>query len=385
MLRIALTMLLGDKAKYLGIVTAIALSSVIMIQQPAMLADMLAQTTGAITDIGLPDIWVMDPSVRSAEENRALRDTQLHRVRGVRGVDWAVPFFRGGQKVRLEDGETTQAQLKGLDDATLIGGPPGMVQGRLEDLRIPDAVVVDEAGAKGRLAVRLPQGGTRPLGVGDVLELNERRAVVVGVARSTPSFMSQPVLFTTYTRAKTYAVSERKLLSFVLAKARLGEAPEAVARRIERETGLKAYSSEEFKEVSLEHILKHTNMLMNLGFVVLIGFAVGAAVTGQVFYNFTLDNLRHFGVLKAMGASDAALTGMILVQALLAGFVGFGLGAGASVLQVAAAAGGMGPQPKITWHILAGSGAAVLLIVCLAALVSIRKVRRLEPGAVFKP
>jgi len=384
MLRIALTMILEEKGKYLGIVTAIALSSLIMIQQPAILADMLAHTTGAVTDMPLPDIWVMDPSVRSAEETKALQDTQLYRVRGVSGVEWAVPFFRGGQKVRLDNGENTQCQLKGLDDASLIGGPGEMIQGKLIDLRIPDAVIVDEAGAKGRLAVRLPGGGMRPLAVGDTLEINELRAVVVGVCKTTPSFMSQPVVYTTYSRAKTYAFSERKLLSFVLAKAKPGLAPEQVARRIERETGLKAYSSTEFKEVSLNFILKHTNILINLGFVVLIGFAVGAAVTGQIFYNFTLDNLRHFGVFKAMGATNATLTRMILAQAFLAGFVGFGLGAGASALMIAASAGGMGPQPKLSWQLLLGSGMAVMLIVSMAALVSVRKVTRLEPAVVFK-
>ena len=385
MFHIALKMLFGDPGKYLGIITAIALSSVIMVQQPAMLVDMLSQTYGTISDISLPDIWVMDPGVKSVDDSKPIQDTQLYRVRGVRGVEWAVPFYKGMQKVRLENGESAICQLVGLDDATLIGGPAVMLKGSLADLHIPDGVIVDESGARGRLAKRAcEECPPEPIGVGDILEFNDTRALVVGIARSTPSFMSQPVVFTTYNRAKTLALSERKMLSFVLAKAKQGEAPEAVARRISAETGLAAYSSEEFKQASLEHIVKHTNILVNIGFVVLIGFVVGTAVTGQIFYNFTLDNLRYFGVFKAMGASDRTLMGMILLQALLVGFVGFGFGAGATAAFMHATAGGPGPQAKLTWQLLLCSGGAVTFIVLLAAFVSARKVLRLEAAVVFK-
>jgi len=216
------------------------------------------------------------------------------------------------------------------------------------------------------------------------LEINEHRALVVGISQTTPSFMSQPVLYTTYNRAKNFALSERKLLSYVLAKAKPEERPEDVARRISAETGLKAYSAEEFKAVSLDFILHRTNILLNIGFVVLIGFVVGTAVTGQIFYNFTIENLRYFGVFKAMGATGGQLLRMILLQAVLVGFVGFGLGAGATAAFMASTAGGMGPQTKLTWELLLGSGTAVMLIVLLAALISARKVMKLEPAVVFK-
>jgi putative ABC transport system permease protein len=381
---IALKMLFGDKGKYLGIIVAIALSSVIMIQQPAILVDILSQTYGAISDMNLPNIWVMDPKVQSVDDSEPIQDTQLYRVRGVSGVEWAVPFFKGGQKVRLQNGETTQCLMYGLDEATLIGGPAVMLEGKLADLRIPDAVIVDEAGAKGRLATHAVDGSLVPIKVGDILEIDDKRAQVVGIARATPSFMSQPVIFTTYSRAKNFAFSERKLLSFVLAKAKPGERPEDVSRRITAETGLAAYSSEEFKKKSLQHIINNTNILVNIGFVVVIGFVVGTAVTGQIFYNFIQDNLRYFGVFKAMGATDSTLIRMIILQALLVGFVGFGLGAGLSAVYMAVSTGGMGPQPKMTWELLAASGGAVMLIVTLAAMLSTRKVLKLEPAVVFK-
>lgn len=386
MLRIAWKMLVGDRGKYMGIIIGIALASVIMIQQPGMLLSMLAHTYSFITDVSLPGIWVMDPQVRHVDDARAMQDTQLYRVRGVAGVDWAVSLYKGSQKVRLKNGESVGCNLLGLDDATLIGGPAVMAQGSLADLREPESVIVDESGARGRLAQPsdIPGQPSTPVRVGDVLEINDHRAVVVGIAKGTPSFMGQPVLYTTYNRAKAFALSERKNLAFILAQAKPGEDAAAVARRITAQTGLAAYTAAEFKKKSLFYMIRNTNILINFGFVVLVGFVIGAAVTGQIFYNFTLDNLRYFGVFKAMGAGRRLLVRMILIQALSVGCIGFGLGAGLTAGFAALMSGGNGPSMSISWQLLLGSGGAVLFIVLAAALMSIRKVLRLEAAVVFK-
>ena len=153
-----------------------------------------------------------------------------------------------------------------------------------------------------------------PLKIGDSLEINDKRATVVGIAQAASSFQSQPILYTTYHRATTYALSERKLLSFILVKVKPDERPEAVARRITAETDMLAYTADEFKKVSLNYFVKNTRILFDFGFVVVLGFVIGAAVTGQIFYNFTLDNLRYFGVFKAMGTTNRVILRMILLQ-----------------------------------------------------------------------
>lgn len=386
MYRIALKMLLGDRGKYMGIVTGIALASIIMIQQPGIMLSVFARTYSFISDVSLPDIWVMDPKVRFIDDSKPLLDTQLYRVRGVEGVEWAVPLYKGNQRVRMDNGELVGCNVLGLDDSTLIGGPSVMIEGDLADLRRPDAVVVDLAGATGRLAKPSPVPGGKPipLKVGDLLEINDKRAIVVGIARATPTFQSQPIIYTTYTRAKSFALNERKLLSYILVKTRPGVPLETVAHRIERDTGLAARGAEEFKRMSLEYFIRNTGILTNFGFMVIVGFIVGAAVTGQIFYNFTLDNLRHFGVFKAMGTSNATLLRMILLQALLVGFVGFGIGAGVSAIFAAATHRNVGISMQLPWQLLLGSGLAVLVIVLLAAFVSVRKVFKLEPAVVFK-
>lgn len=386
MFQIALKMLFGDRGKYFGIITGIALASLLMIQQPGILISIFSRTYSFISDVALPDIWVMDPMVKYVDDSQPMLDTELYRIRGVKGVEWAVPLYKGNQRVRLADGQLVGSNLLGLDDATLIGGPAVMLKGRLADLRLPDAVIIDEAGATGRLAkpATTPGGKPTPLQVGDILEINDKRALVVGIARARATFQSQPIIYTTYTRATSFALSERKQLSYILVKAKRDESLHTVARRITHDTGMAARTAEEFKDMTFRYILNNTSILTNFGFVVVVGFIVGAAVTGQIFYNFTLDNLRYFAVFKAMGATDRMLRRMILLQALLVGFVGFGLGAGATALFAAATRGRAGLSMTLNWQLLVGSGIAVALIVLFAALISVRKVLRLEPAVVFK-
>jgi putative ABC transport system permease protein len=129
--------------------------------------------------------------------------------------------------------------------------------------------------------------------------------------------------------------------------------------------------------------MKNTGIPINFGISVVLGFFVGAAIAGQTFYNFTLDNLRQFGVLKAMGTSNWVLLRMILLQAVLVGSIGYGLGVGLTALF------GYSMRNtilafKFPWQLLIFSGAGVSLICVFAAFISILKVIRLEPAIVFK-
>src|SRR5262249_14361182 len=150
-------------------------------------------------------------------------------------------------------------------DATLIGGPPAMIAGQLADLRRSDSVIVDIVGASDKLARPSPVPGGRPvpLQIGDLLELNDHRAIVVGIAQVSRTFQSQPVVYTTYSRATTFAPRERKLLSFVLVKAKAGEDEKALAERIRQATGLAAYTKDEFKWLTVKYFLKYTGIPIN--------------------------------------------------------------------------------------------------------------------------
>jgi len=380
---IALKMLVGDRAKYLGIIMGLTFASLLMTQQSAIFVGLMSRTFGFLTDTSLPDAWVMDEKVQFVDDVKPLQDTQLFRVRGVEGVEWAVPLYKGLLRARLDNGNFESCNVIGLDDATLIGGPPIMVKGALADLRRSDGVIVDEVGANDKLAKVLPGGRRLPLQIGDTLELNDHRAVVVGICRVTRSFQSQPSVYTTYSRATTFAPRERKLLSFILVKANPGESLAAVCGRIRKATGLTAHTREQFVQLTLDYFMKRTGIPINIATSVLLGFIIGTAIAGQTFYNFTLDNLRYFGTLKAMGAANSKLLRMIVLQALVVGAIGYGLGVGAACL-FGAVTQNTEVAFRLPWQVLALTAGAVLLICSGSALLSIWKVIRLEPAIVFR-
>ena len=385
MYSIALKMLIGDRGKYLGIIMGLTFASLLITQQSSIFTGLMTRTYGAITDLSQPDIWVMDPKVQFIDDIKPLQDTELFRVRGVDGVEWAVPLYKGLLKARLEDGNFQICSVFGLDDATLVGGPPVMLQGSLSDLRQQDAIIVNDVGANTRLARRPKEPGGRPipLRVGDILEINDHRAVVVGICQVTRTFQSQPVIYTTYTRATTFAPRERKLLSFILVKAKEGQDPKALRERIAQRTGLAAYTAQEFKDLTYNFFMKNTGIPINFGIAVGLGFLIGTAIAGQTFYNFTLENLRYFGTLKAMGATNGILLRMILLQALLVGAIGYGLGVGGATL-FGYAMRGTELAFRLTQELLYISAGAIAIIIIFSAVISIYKVMRLEPAIVFK-
>jgi putative ABC transport system permease protein len=383
MIRVALTMLVGDRAKYIGILIGITFASLLITQQSAIFTGLMSRTFGSITDVPSADVWVMDPKVQFIDDLKPLSDTQLFRVRGVDGVDWAVPLYKGLLKARLPNGTFQTVVVLGVDDGTLIGGPTQMLDGELTDLRHADALIVDEVGARTKLALPLPDGTTKPLAVGDALELNDHRGVVVGICKATRTLQSQPVIYTTFTRATTFAPRERKLLSFVLVRAKDGVGAESLCERIRSVTGLAAYTASEFKWLTVVYYMKNTGIAVNFGMSVVLGLLIGTIIAGQTFFNFTLDNLRHFGALKAMGASSWVLVRMILVQAALAGSIGWGLGVGGAAL-IGRATRNTELAFLMPWQLLAISGTAVILISLLSAGLAIWKVIRLEPAIVFK-
>ena len=162
-------------------------------------------------------------------------------------------------------------------------------------------------------------------------------------------------------------------------------APETLARRIEAQTGLMAKTRTEFLWFIVGYYLRSTGIPINFGITIALGFIVGTAIAGQTFYLFTLENLKQFGALKAMGVSNRRLTGMVLLQASVVGLIGYGLGMGMtaaffeSTSTVTALAGFYLP-----WQVAVLAAVAVALIIVLASLLSLRKVLVLEPAVVFR-
>ena len=374
MIRIALDMLYGDRIKHLILVLGLSFASFLITQQGAIFIGLLHRATGPLQNITQADLWVTDPKTHYVSEFRPLSDRELQAVRSVPGVAWASPLFTGRGLVELPDGRIHFAQVIGIDRATLIGQPPEMVEGSLEDLRRPNAVIVDTMGRK-KLG---------DLALGEELKLNDRRAVVVGFCRARGGFDGNTLVYTTLQEAYTFVPAGRKRLSFVLVKCADSHEPTAVAAAIAARTRLAAFTRAELGDRTIRWVLRETGIGINFGITVLLGIIVGLVIAAAILFQFTNDNIRYFAVFKAMGATSRQLALMVMAQSLVVGLTGFGIGIGFAALFALL---GVRPEAQLAtylpWPLLLFTGGAMTVCVALGSLLSLRRVTGVEPGAVF--
>lgn len=375
---IALQMLMADRAKYFGLIFAFAFSTFLLENQVSIFSGIMKRTGSQILDVTDADVWVMDPYTEYFEQTKALKDTDLTRVRGVPGVEYAVRLFKGNPTVKTLGGKFASTFTLGVDDSTMIGLPKRMLMGKKEDLRLANSLLIDKAGYE------LLYPG-EPLELGRRLELNDQEATIVGISDAEAPFVSFPVVHARYSEAVNFQGRERNQLSYVLVRAREGVGAEELARRIEATTGLKARTTEEFAWDCVVYYLKNTGIPVNFGITIAVALIVGLAVSGQTFYMFTAENLKQFGALKAIGVTNGRLVSMVLLQALAAGAMGYALGTGmAAVFFEVTAAQTATRGIVLLWQAAAGVGLLMALVVGVVAMLSVRKVLVLEPASVFR-
>jgi putative ABC transport system permease protein len=174
------------------------------------------------------------------------------------------------------------------------------------------------------------------------------------------------------------------MLSMILAEPKPGLNEADVAQRIMKETGLRAFTVPQLEKSTLTWVWANTGIPISFLTTIILGFVVGVAVCGQTFYSFVLENLRNLGALKAMGASNMLLAGMLLLQSMTVGLIGFGIGIGMTALFGLTIAKSGQPPFLMDAAFVFEALAAVLLICALAALFGIRRVAKLEPAIVFR-
>jgi putative ABC transport system permease protein len=375
---IAFRMLVGDRAKYLGLIFAFAFSTFLLENQMSIFAGIMKRTGSQVLDVTEADIWVMHPKTEYFEQTQPLKDTDLDRVRNVSGVGFGVRMFKGSPIAKTLDGKFAASFTLGVDDATLVGVPRKMLMGRWEDLRKAGAVVMDKAG----YSLLYPG---EPLGLGKVLELNDRKVTLVGISDASAPFVSFPVIHARYSEAVYFQGSQRNQMAYVLVKAAPGMPVADLARRIEAVTSLKARTSMEFVWDCIGYYLRNTGIPVNFGITIAIALIVGLAVAGQTFYLFTLENLRQFGALKAVGVTNLRLVGMVLLQSVTSGFIGFALGTGVSALFFDVMSKQVATRGIVLLAPVAGIVALLMSgVILLVSVISIRKVLVLEPASVFR-
>jgi putative ABC transport system permease protein len=376
-IRLAFLMLYRDRAKYLALVGGLAFCTFLIAQQAGVFCGVMMLTASTLKNVGA-QIWVADTRTELVNSPVAMRDIEVERVRSLPGVAWAVPLFWGTLPATLPGGSIESLEVIGLDSGSFAGAPLEMLEGDIRSLLLPDAVVVDQVAVE-----KFAKRGVK-LGLGSQFEINDNAARVVGLCRTKRSFSGFGNAFTTYEKALQWAPPNRKLLSFILARAEARYSVEDVIAQINAVPGLHAWSTNGFRLTTIRWFVRNTGIPVAFGVVVLLGAVFGLWVTGQAFFLFVHDNRRHLAAMKAMGATQGSLSIMVVFQALFTGVVGYGIGLGLTAAFGFIVLPAEVPAFFLPWQVPALVGVLVTAICLFAAALGVWELRSAEPAMVFK-
>jgi putative ABC transport system permease protein len=373
-LKIAFKLLVNDRGKFAALLTGITFAVFLMVQLTSVFAGILSKASATIINVGA-SVWVMDPAVNNPLNSIQLPDYILDAVRSINGVKYAVPLYSGVALVKLHDGFYQPATVLGLDDASLVGRPE-LIQGRIEDIFADNGFIVVKDDEYHKL--ENPTLGT-------TFEINDHRAVVIGLAKVTSSTLfGIPTLYTTFTRAIQYIPSTRFTIAYILVEPKSTQDIARIKAEVAK-AGYLALTAQEFQQRVSTYYKYQTGLGTNILIMTLTSFLVGLSICAQTFYTFVLENLAKFGALKAIGAKSYELIAMILFQTLFTGLSGYGLGVGLSSLLI-----GFAKQripnyaADITFFNLGMAFVMVLVISGVSSFIAVRKVIKVEPFDIFR-
>jgi putative ABC transport system permease protein len=372
-LTIALQNLFHDRVRLAVTLVGVVFSVVLIALQIGLFIG-FAQTTSALVDKSGADIWIAGKGTKNVDQAAIISERRLYQALGTPGIVGGKRFITQFAMWQTPSGNRQPVLVVGFDPTTGLGGPWDVVEGDVGQLKAPDTVMIDEL-------YRAQLGVT---GLGQIIEINGRRARVVGFTRGIRSFTLSPYVFASLGTAQAYARLRDDETKFVLLQTAPGVNPASVRAEIAaRIPEVDVYTRDEFSRATQIYWMLTTGAGLALLTAALLGIVVGVVVVAQTLYATTVDHLKEFATLRAIGASARYIQDIIIKQALISAIAGYAIGIAIcfAIVRMAVEAG---PAILLPWE-LAAFVALVTVLMCVAAgLISIRKVVRLDPAMVFK-
>ena len=365
--------LFHDKVRLTVTLTGIVFSVVLIVVQVGLFIGFTTATSNLIDHSGA-DLWVTSKNVPYVEQGVAFSERKLNQVRTVPGVADAQKIIAHWTQWKRHDGGQESVQVVGINVDDSIERPWNLVEGRVEDLKRPDAVIMDEL-YKQKLGV------TR---TGEVFEIGGHRARVVGFTRGIRSFTTSPYVFTSFKNAQDFTGLREDQTLFILVKVVPGANLEQVRRALlDHVKDVDVLTNAQFGHMTTFYWMFTTGAGVAVLIAAVLGLVVGFVVVAQTIYATTMDHIREYGTLKAMGAPNRYVYKVIMKQAAISAAIGYVLGMIVSVFVVQGSQKG-GAAILMPPPMAAGMFFLTLAMCIGAALVSINKVTRIDPAMVFK-
>jgi putative ABC transport system permease protein len=365
--------LMHDKVRLAVTLTGVVFAVVLIVVELGLFVGFTV-TTSSIIDKSKVDLWIVSRGTPYIEQGSVFSERKLYQVLATPGVASADKYIVRFSNWKTPQGAEEGIQIVGFNPYSGVGGPWNVVEGNIDDLKTPDAVMVDEIYMK-KLSVTK---------IGEIFEINGRRARVVGFTRGIRAFTTTPYVFTSFKNAQGYTRIAEDQTYFIVVRAVPGTDIAALQHRLEsRLHDVDVLTTTKFSSMTRFYWMFTTGAGVAVLIAALLGLAVGVVVVAQTIYATTMDHIREYGTLKAMGAPNSYIYRVIVTQAGMSAVAGYVLAMLVSVFIVHASRSG-GAAILLPWQMAVGIFFLTLLMCVSAAVVSINKVTSLDPAMVFR-
>jgi putative ABC transport system permease protein len=369
----ALKTLLSDRGKLLTGLGGVIFSLVLMNVQGGLFLGLMRKAS-VLVDHCDADLWVGHQRIENVDFAHDIPEAWINRLRGIEAVERVEPYIVGKGMATLPDGGFEDVWMIGSDPATMLGTGWSFVEGSSDDLRRPDAVSFDEIDAQ-------KLGNPK---VGDWLEINGHRAKLVARTSGITGFVTTPYLFTTLETARRMSDIPSGYCSYFLVKARPGADIDQLQGEVRRQVpDAIVHTPREFAKISQDYWMKRTGIGVSFGAATGLGLLVGLMMVAQSLYALALDHIGDYATLKALGAEDRHVCGIILLQSL--SIAGAGTIVGIAIVLAIRRFGSSPMAPIEIPPALVGLAVVFVFAICLAAsLLPYFRIRRIDPAVVLQ-
>ncbi len=374
MFSVALKIIFYDKVRSLitlaGVVFAVAL---IFAQIGIYLG--LMETSSTIIDHTNGDIWITSKNSRNFDFSQPFPERKINQVLAAEGIKDAEKLIVTWGVIKQKQGGTEQVEIIGYNPDTGIGGPWKMKTGHFRDVKNGNYAIVDESSMR-----RIGE-----FNIGDYREILNKRLKVVGISEDVKSFTTAPIIFTSYKTVQnlgSYVGPDNTV--FIIASVEDGYSDKEVINRLRRSlSNVDIYTKDEFSRKTRLYWTIETGVGLSFLITILISFLIGMLIVGQTIYNSTIEYLKEFGTLKAIGATNLNIYQIIFSEALINASIGYVIGLIFTLLSIK-----IYDASEMVFTIKLWVALLVFflsLIMCLsAAFFSVRKVRKIDPALLFR-
>jgi putative ABC transport system permease protein len=371
---VALRMLVHDRARFVITLVGVAFAVTLVIVQVGLFRGLLANATVTIEHADA-DLWITSKNTPNIDLPHFFSETSVVRIRSVPGIARADNLLVAFIGIQLPTGAEETVIVYGLADPLAWNLPWAVTEGRAERIQHGKSMLLDDS-------------ATRRFGafaVGDRRELFGEGLDIVGRTEGGLSFTTMPLAFTSLDVAQSLEPNlYRGRTAYILVKLEPGADADAVASEIRRRLPYNdVYTRDAWANRTRDYWVTSTGLGMNMGLTVFLGILVGVTVVAQTLYAATLEHVREFGTMKAMGASNGHILGLIATQAGAAAIAGY-LVAWPCIYAVRFGAKQLALDVAVTPAAAATVFVGALALCLAASFVTFRKIASIDPAIVFR-